>query len=322
MTLAVSVAIWILSANVTEARPDCVVVDGESVLARDIVSAVPEAAALAPETVLMLSPKPGVRRYIRARQLEQALRAAGGDGDVTSDVCIEGASRVLTKDEIVESIHRVMKIPTDSIEIFDYSRYAVPAGTVEFPLAGKPAGSPPSGRFTWRGQVRYGKDRTAPVWATVRVLATHRGVVSKSALLPGVAIEEGDLELKDLPGWRDAEEAEMSPRSFIGRTPKRRIKPGTELRADWLVDRKDVLRGDRVEVLVQSGLVALRLDGIAEGGGSTGEHIWVTPAGREWQVRRLRAIVWGPKKVTVEATNENSTGGPLLEHRNNGSRVR
>ncbi|MBL8231788.1 MAG: flagellar basal body P-ring formation protein FlgA [Bryobacterales bacterium] len=227
---------------------------------------------------------------------------------------------MLEREEIVQSIHRVLKVPADSIEVFDFSRYRVPVGTVEFPAAAMPVGSPLSGRFTWRGRVRYGKNRTAPVWAIVRVSATHRGVVSRSVLLPGVAIGEDDLEVKDLPGWRDGD-ADVSPVSFAGRTPKRRIEPGTELRPEWFVAPKDVRRGGRVEVQVQSGLVALRLEGVAEGEGSAGDYIWVSLRRDHWPARRLRVRVMGAKKVEVEATNEIDPDSVRLADRD-GSRVR
>ncbi|MCS7026694.1 MAG: flagellar basal body P-ring formation chaperone FlgA [Bryobacteraceae bacterium] len=296
------ILVWLAAAGLAQDGADCLVVAGPNVSARELVGWLPEAADLPPDRILVAAPRPGLRRQISAEKLNLWLgRVAGSTSRfTTSGLCLEGAWRLLNKEEIVQAVSRVLQVSQEAVSVLDYSRYPVPPGELELPRETKPALHAMREKFVWRGRVRDAANRTVPVWALLRVVTTHPGIVARSVLFPGRTIQEADVELRDLPGWPDPKLPVARVESFLGRSPKRRIEPGTELRLEWFWAAKQVQRADRVQLEVQRGAVTLRREAVAESSGSLGEAIWVRLEGQSGSEKRVRARIVGPKKVVVE----------------------
>lgn len=151
----------------------CVAVEGDRVLAGDLVAADAWFARLDPGREIGLTPLAGVTRVIQRRELAALARPAGSPPlpDSLADVCVERATEMLT----VRQLQPVLDAATGGtpVAILEYSRFRVPRGTIEFNRAGlTPAG-------LWRGRVVYGANHTLPIWAVVRTA----GALARAARL-------------------------------------------------------------------------------------------------------------------------------------------
>jgi flagella basal body P-ring formation protein FlgA len=161
------------------------------------------------------------------------------------------------------------------IEILEYSRYPVPLGSLEFPLAGLPAAGAKSGPVTWKGRVRYAGRRSFAVWAQVNVAITENRVVTGRDLLPGRPVEPDQLNIEPYEGLPARTPAARSLEQVVGRVPRRLIRAGSPVWIGHLEDAPDVRRGDTINIEVQSGATRLTALGLAETPGRLGETVTV-----------------------------------------------
>jgi flagella basal body P-ring formation protein FlgA len=283
------------------ARPDCIAVKGERVLIADLLKVLPSVREEQLGVPVMFSPRPGVRRQVGSLELSRSLAKVGISSNAPA-VCLERVARQLSLSEIVEAMRRSLQQPLAEIEVLDFSRYAVPAGVVEFPLSTLPSSSDQSKRLIWRGRIRSEGNGTTPIWASVRIAAFRSAVVATSTLIPGTIVQRDQLQVRTVSGWSTHDAKGID--DFVGKIPKRRIDAGIELRENWFDHAPEVQKGDRVELQVKSGAVTLRVEARAEARARNGELVWVSPVASQQLARRVRARVTGVKLVCLEAKDE------------------
>src|SRR5437879_3711653 len=164
----------------------CQVVAGDRILAKDLAAANPAFSKLDPMMAIGAAPLAGVRRVWRA---EESMRLARQNGitaeSAFGDVCFERAADPLNAEKLLPVLQA--SVPGASIEILDFSKYAVPSGTLEF----KRDGLTPAG--FWRGRVVYSESRSASVWARVKIVVEQRWVEAVETLAHGRVIEAAQL---------------------------------------------------------------------------------------------------------------------------------
>lgn len=277
----------------------CRKLSGDRILARDLAAAVPVFQALDPSTPLAFSPLPGSRRVFFTADLRRLAARHNLTWEGTAEVCFEPDVEMLDPGRLLPLLHQSLGAPGAVIEILDYSRFAIPKGTIEFPRSGlsAPRSGAEGGPALWRGHVRDEGRRSVPVWVRVRVRAPRARLVAAENLPAGSPIREGQVAVESSQGfpfpalWLDRVE------QAVGRAPRRLILKGQPVSGGMLVMPKEVEAGDTVEVEVQSGAARLRLKAKAETGGHAGEGILVRNPGNG---RRFRAVVQEKGLVKVE----------------------
>lgn len=291
---ALAALVWLASAG-----PDCLVVEGQYILARELATAVAAFAQLPADARLGYAPAPGVRRTITATEL--ARLAARHNLQIEGRaICVERAAEKLTPGRLLAALRAALGRDDARIELVDYSRYPLPPGELEFPRAGlaaPPAGAP-AGILLWRGRLRFDGNRSLPVWARVRISAPGRRLVAAANLAPDKPIEASQLRLEEAEWFPFAEQPLDAIEAAVGKLPRRWIRAGSALYARMLAPPKEVERGAEVEVEVASGGAQLRFSARAESAGRAGDVIVVRSP---LNGKRIAARVEGPGKVVVNA---------------------
>lgn len=174
----------------------CVVVDGERILLSDLASAVPAFSAAPAGESLGLSPGPGARRLLGPAEIGRLAARysvawdAGANG---TGVCFERAAERLTEARVREALESTLRSEPGTWKLVDFSRYPAPRGTLEFFAPPRAAGSAP---VHVRGRVRYGDNRSFPVWARVTIALPPREVERGDAVTVEVASGSAVLKLE------------------------------------------------------------------------------------------------------------------------------
>lgn len=142
----------------------------------------------------------------------------------------------------------------------------------------------------------YGNGRTFLTWARVRISVRERHVATAEMLHPGDEIRADQLKLIDYQGPLTREHHFTSLAEVAGMTPRSTITPETSLIDTMLRERKQVERGDLVQVTVQTERTRIEAQAIAEESGASGSLISVRNAKSG---RKFRAKVQEKGKVLV-----------------------
>lgn len=270
----------------------CLAVGASSdrILAPDIAPAFADAAALPLDAVVALAPAPGVERRFEIAELRRiALRLNLPAPE--REVCVGRPAAPLDPARILEALRA--QLPDARIELLDYDRHPVPEGALEFPLTGLrqlPAG------VLWNGFVRYGGRHRAAVWARVKAAAMATRVVATTGLRPGHPIDAASLAVETRDEFPAAGPIPSTVDEVAGKLPRRPIRAGTPIRAEWLTAPKAVERGDTVQVEVREGGALLQLTAQAKSSGSVGQTI---PVLNTMSKKRFSARVEAKGRVTA-----------------------
>ncbi len=282
----------------------CVQVSGDRILARDLVAAVPELAALPADEPLGFAPVPGTRRLLSGQELAYWAGRHGIRLEPGPALCVERATERLTRQRLEATLGAVLKdatpagMPAPRFEVLDFSRYPVPPGELEFSRSGLPVPPRAGLPVIWRGRVLYGGHRSVPIWARIRVVVSGEAVVATENLGAGRRIESAQVRLATLEWFPFGEAPVRQLDEVVGRLPRRSLRAGAPVLASALVSPQQVERGQTVAVEVRSGSAQLRLEGRAESGGNAGDAITVRNPDSG---KRFPARVDGQGKVVVHA---------------------
>ncbi len=288
----------------------CVPVSGERLLARDLAAAAPALAALPPEADLGYAPAPGARRLVSRQELARLLERHGVRGEIPAGLCVERGSQTLTRESVEAALRAALAkepqagMPVPRLEVLEFSRYPVPTGELEFTRAGLPAAPRSGSAVIWRGHVRYGDNRSLPVWARVKLAVSGEGMIAAGSLSAGRPIEAHQVRRGSVEWFPLSEAPAAEAGLLVGRIPRRAIPAGTAILPSALQPAPEVGRGETVTVEVSSGAAQLRLQARAESSGSAGDAVLLRnpSTGRTFSGR-----VEGVGKVTVDA---NTLAGP------------
>jgi flagella basal body P-ring formation protein FlgA len=293
----------LLFAALAPAGAQCLPVWGGRILAGDLARAVPPFAGLAPGLDLGPAPAAGARRTYTAAELARLARRYGLAADPGMEACFVQPVLTLTREVVATALAAAM--PAAQIEVVEFSRQPLPAGTLRFPVSGlrmDPAGQSP---LLWQGAVSAPDRDDFPVWAKVRIRISGKRAISTEALAPGRPIARAQLREEAYEGRPGLPELSQ----VVGRVPRRLIAAGAVIEEPWLEAPADVARGERVQVEIRSGRARITLEARAQSSGRRGEDILVrNPAnGRILRVTvadRGRAILTADQADLAPAEGE------------------
>jgi flagella basal body P-ring formation protein FlgA len=273
----------------------CLPIDApkDQITAADLARALPEWSMVAPDAAIALAPAPGVVRVLHIAELRRLATRFGVTSEPSADLCYQRPVEAVSPERMLSAMQA--QLPGARIEILEASRMPAPVGDVEFPLSGLRPGY-------WCGYVVYGGGRKFAVWARVSIKVTVKCVVAAADLKPGEPIQAGQLTIEareDFPSANLRGAAANAIEEMTGRVPRRAIRAGAIIQAEWLVTPKSVQRGDTVKVEVVNGGTRLAIEGIAETAGAVGEIVLVQNPDSK---RRFRARVESQGHVSVKGT--------------------
>lgn len=283
----------------------CVPVEGDRILARDLPAQSPAFALWSPAIELGYAPAPGVRRVLRAAELERIARREGMPANSMADLCVERPAAPLTSDALEAALAAALNDPAVRIQILDWSRYSVPHGVLEFPRSSAVTeGTGPDAPVLWKGFVKYGEHGRYSIWVRARITTQATRVTATDALQPGRPIAPGQLRIDTiLLSPFDAQPARALA-EVVGRTPRRPVPAGSPIFLNQLKAPLEIHSGDPVVVRVTSGQAQLMLEGVAGGDGHGGDFI---PVRNPATGRTFRARVQGAGRVAVEIPSTQPT---------------
>jgi flagella basal body P-ring formation protein FlgA len=282
-------AILLLSAVNTLA---CQAVAGDRITGKDLALADAAFSDIHPEFEIAPAPLAGVRRIFRHEEILKLAQQQGVAGlALPAEICFERVTVFLTDSDLLPVLQQSLAREDARIEILDHSRYAVPAGTLEFTRVGLSASG------LWRGRITYGKGHSEPVWAKVRVTVNQTWVEASEPLVAGQLIEPRQLTVRSGPRFPFGVFPADDPDRVAGKLALRSIRAGDAIYASMLQEPREVERGDKVAVEVASGGAFLSFEATAESAGRAGETIVIR---NPENGRQFQAKIMSKGKVSVQ----------------------
>jgi flagella basal body P-ring formation protein FlgA len=271
----------------------CFPVSGPNITARDLAKALPAFTPTDPEVSIGYSPAPGVERVMHPAEVRQLAARLNYDGALpTADICFERPVAPITPDAMLKAMHQALG--TDAhIEVVELSRFPAPAGEIAFRR--EDLGTPPIA--LWRGYVLYDGDKKFSVWARVKITVQTLRLIALEELKPGIPIKASQVSLQKIDEFPDRRATPTSIEQIEGALPKRFIHANSPIWLDTVDPPDDIMKGDRVSVVVHSGLAQLAFDAEAQSSGRRGDFVsFKNPESG----KLFRARVEGPGKAWVE----------------------
>ncbi len=271
----------------------CLAPSGPNITAADLAPAVPAFRAVDPSTSLGYGPKPGAVRRFYAADLARLLPGASVS-DLPESVCFEWPLKTPDPETFRQAM--LSTLPEgSSLALIETSQFAVPPGTVRFPLTGLQSA-------IWRGYVEYSPGARFEVWARVDVQVPAQRVIATRDIAAGATLDETMVRAETVMGRPGPADLATSLDEVLGRPVRRMLRQGTAVPVSALDRRVDIRKGDVVRVRVSAGAASIGTDGVALASAVTGETIGVrvTETGRT-----VRARVAGPGETTLQLSGGN-----------------
>jgi len=255
---------------------ECVPIAHDKIVARDLAGVIPVFGSLDPETVIGFAPFPGVQRILSSRELLLLVRRQGLETDATiPSVCVERAVQPIARGEMNAALVAALGVADASLELLGFSNQAVPAGHLEFAIAGlnKPPTDAPEAPVIWRGRLVYDGTRSLAVWAKVRITVKRSAVVAAERIQAGTEIRPDQLKLTETVQFPFSGPYLDSISEVAGRVARQDLRAGQRIAPASLAEPTQILQGERVHVHVVDGLATLSLEAFAQSVGSRGDVI-------------------------------------------------
>jgi flagella basal body P-ring formation protein FlgA len=282
----------------------CAQVSGDTIRVSDLTAVAPTLATLPPDEVVGYTPAPGVRRLITRQELVRLAERHGVHLEAGAGACVERSSVRLSKERLEAALRAALKeaassgAPEPRVEVLEFSRYPVPEGELEFARSGLPTPPRTGTAVVWRGHVRYGGNRSVPVWARIKLAVSGKGLVAVESLPAGRPVRAEQVRLASLEWFPLSETPAQGAGLVVGRVPRRAIPAGAPILAAALTQAQQIERGDTVTVDVSSGAAQLRFEARAETSGSAGESVLLRNPSNG---RTFSGRVEAKGRVTVDA---------------------
>ncbi|MBP7146474.1 MAG: flagellar basal body P-ring formation protein FlgA [Acidobacteria bacterium] len=249
------------------------------------------------------APGPGRARVVLPAELRRALEQSGIPGATirfagAPYVRVRGAGQPLDLERVRAAVSATLAARADGeVKLLSLSlpqNALMPPGAYEL-RADPPAAGISSGTLLVPviAQAPGGSPRRFT--ATARVEVTAEVLVATRDLLPGEAVDDGDVRVEPRP-LRRGEANLRDPAEVAGLTLRTPLRRGDPVPARAVMRRCAVEPGQPVQVLVRQGGIELELSSIARGRGNPGDTVTVDGADR----KPIRARVVAPGRVVVE----------------------
>jgi flagella basal body P-ring formation protein FlgA len=284
----------------------CIKLNGEEIRAHDLAPFVVAFGTADPDTIVGLSPSPGVRRLMSFRDLTLAAQGARIEArDIpAAGVCLERALREVSEHDLITAMADAFSGRPVKITVVDSSRYAVPEGRLLFQLTGlnAPPPSQPDSPVLWRGRVMYAGTRSMEIWAKVQISTATRSCMALTSIPAGTPIEAEQIRIVESRRFPLRSGETISDISaVVGLISRRPILAGQEITMKALDRPPEVRAGDTVHVSAAIGNARVALDALAASSGREGESIVLKNPSSHVS---FKAVIQGRGRAVVNTGHE------------------
>jgi flagella basal body P-ring formation protein FlgA len=267
---------WFVPIFLAVALPDnCRAIESESVLARDLVGAVPAFSQLPPDFLLGYVASSGAQRVFHGSDLERIAKNRGVELHGLPDVCFARKTFIPNETQIREAMLKSLETTNAKIEVVGSSQREAPSGELIFPRSGVQPPMPGQSEVTWHGYVRYGELAKFPVWAKVKLTAPMTRVVATTDIVSGKTIQPSQVRLEACEDSPLDESVVRNLDEVSGYLSRATLHPGAAIRKSQIERPSDVTRGELVRVEVFEGSAHLVIEGTAQSSGMKGAFVAV-----------------------------------------------
>ncbi len=280
------------------------VVESDEITAGDLAEVMPEWSRIEPSIVLAHAPRPGIQRRLRPDEILRWARRHDMDlgcDSLPDGIVVRRRLRRLgsdeTRDVVTRSAAERFRVDPKQIEItlHGFDEPLVPAGPLQFSLAGSPPRLNRPARLSLRWENLDGRSGTLPIRATVSLRGLHAAALTD--LHAGTELQATDFrfEVGPLPGPPDR--YLFSPKDIRGMKLRTYLRQGGILERRMLQKVETVRRGDLIQIRIRTGLVLLQAPARAEQSGSIGDRIFCRNLDSK---RRVVATILNSKLAEVK----------------------
>ena len=284
------------------ANAGCIAVPTDRITAADLAQGVPVFQQLEPATQFGLAPLPGTQRVVSERELVLFAHRHGVPEDgITSGLCIERQAKPIPAGDMQAALRDALGIADADVQVIEAYSMPLPAGRLEFRRSGLGTPVPAGAPVMWRGRLIYDQGRSLAVWAKVKITVPAHQFIAATAIPSGSLIRAEQVKEIEARQFPFLEPAPTAINDITGKVARRSIAAGERIVLRSLQQPKDVAAGELVHVQVLNGPAVLTFDAIAEGGGRTGDSIWVhNPVSG----KNFRAVIEEKGRVAVRPAGD------------------
>jgi len=256
------------------------------------------------KTVVANSPAPGRSETFGARQLQNIARRAGLDWYPESRydrTVVRRPGDLVSTEEIATKLRHALRqsgLPKDQrikLSKKDLSVY-VARGTQNEVRILSPRFNIKNGTFSAKIEIPRGKRGNERLQITGRTYTVVKVPVFSRRLQRNDIIREADLDIIELPLSAVGRNALLNIRDIIGKTPKRLIQNGKQIRSGDLKPPTVVKKGSIVTIVLRTKKMLITARGKAIDDGAKGEVVRVQNTRSR---KTIEATVVGPSRVTI-----------------------
>ncbi len=291
------------------AKAGCVQVEGDRILVRHLVVAIPELRGAPPDVVIGFAPMVGLSRWIDPSLIEKTAARYGQRVSAPESICVERLAAPLAGDALRRVLATVLEKAGYSdyhLDILDYPRTALPKGDLEFSLTGLRVSPGPGTGTLWRGRLRVEGGKSVPVAVRVEVKVRVSELRAAHDLAPGAIIAPSDLTVATRQTPPSSTPSPAHPSAAIGMQTRRAVKAGELVNPRMLTAPPEVQRGERVLVAVASGRAAIGVEAQADTTARRGQTVVLTNMSSG---KKFKATVTGRARAAIqlEIPNDKTT---------------
>lgn len=290
-----------------------VAVEGPMVTLGDLLVGVPDAVAHVP---VARAPEPGERGRVRTATVARAAQMHGIDWKPfveSRSIEVARRGRLIEQGELTQAILQALQPQLGDGE---YDVYIAGRGRENYVAVDAIVDlavdhidyRPESGRF--EASVRVSHEAGArPLRLTGQVTEMTELPVLRVRKENGEVISAADIAYRKVRADRIPGNVLTEAADLIGRTPRRAIPAGQNVRANDVIVPQDVQRNEMVTMVVNHGGMMLTTTGQALEAGARGEVIGV----RNMRSKRVvRGVIVGPGEVHMLVSNNIVTQGRIV----------
>lgn len=256
------------------------------------------------KTIVANAPAPGRSETFGAQQLQNIARRAGLDWYPESRydrTVVRRPGDLISTDEVVSKLAHALRkagLPADQrikLSKKDLSIYVSKGHQNDIRIS-SPKFNIKNGTFSATVEIPRGKRGTERLQITGRTFSVMKVPVFARRLQRNDIIRQGDLDFIELPESAVGRNALLDPNKIIGKTPKRLIQTGKQIRNGDLKPPTIVKKGSLVTIVLRTKKMLITARGRAIDDGAKGEIVRVQNTRSR---KTIEATVAGPSRVTI-----------------------
>ncbi|MBF0294372.1 MAG: flagellar basal body P-ring formation protein FlgA [Magnetococcales bacterium] len=221
-------------------------------------------------------------------------------GMLLSGIAVTAQAQVIGRQEVMREAGERLRVMVEKSgkglrmeRVFYRSDLNLPDGKVDWRVT-TPVGDLAPGRNQVAVEVAVNGQAPTLIQVTANLKQRIRYLTLRRPLKRGDVVTEADLKWEEVEAERNQDGMVTDMAALVGQSAIRSLQAGKPLRIDWFDTPVVVARGERVQVVMESGPLRIEAVGVARAPGRVGETIALENPDSH---RRFNARVVGPGRA-------------------------